>query len=132
MSYSLVALLCIGSWILLLSILAGWFLRSESESDLNPQRGTEIKQSDQLSLQEVYRFHYTRYLHQDKLGWSRVQTLMTIEAAILAGAMHEKSGWSIILLLLGTPVVIGVYRLTSVRLRIGLRFVSGDLRVTCA
>jgi len=67
-----------------------------------------IDESKNLILEkpdEVYRFISLYYLHQDKLSWSRTQTMVLIESGILAAAYKICSFLSIVPLLLGAIIV---------------------------
>lgn len=67
---------------------------------------------------EIYRFFTTYYLHQDKLSWSRAQTMVAIEAGVLAAAFSKVGSnnnmghlpW--IVLLFGTFLIFLIYRLS--------------------
>ena len=60
---------------------------------------------------DVYRWLTTYYLHQDRLSWSRMQTIVAVEAGILAAAFHMDVMASIVPLVIGTVVIILIWRL---------------------
>jgi hypothetical protein len=45
------------------------------------------------------------YIYQDQMGWSRTQTMVIIEAGVLAGAFAREGPLSPLLLTLGTFVI---------------------------
>lgn len=70
------------------------------------------QQPDHTSLDnEVYRFLVTYYLHQDKLSWSRTQTLVVVEAGLLAASFAKGGLIAIISLLIGSIVIWLIWRL---------------------
>ncbi len=67
--------------------------------DLPARRLDEVKDAD------VYRFLTTYYLHQDVIFTGRIQTLVLVEGAILAGAFARQGVPSVYVLVFGTWLV---------------------------
>ncbi len=68
--------------------------------------------TSQVTEDAVYKHLTDYYLYQDRLSWSRTQTLVVLEAALLA-ASYAKAGTFIapVILILGTFVVWLIWRL---------------------
>jgi hypothetical protein len=64
-----------------------------------------VAEAGTVSANEMYRFLGALYLHQDQMGWSRTQTLVAIEAGVLAAAFYIKWWLSPLILGLGTVLV---------------------------
>ena len=63
------------------------------------------------SPSEVFRLMGTYYLYQDQIGWNRTQTLVVIEAGVLAGAFSRQGWLGPALLVVGSLVVYWIYQL---------------------
>lgn len=60
---------------------------------------------------EVYRFLVTYYMYQDKLSWSRTQTLVAVEGGVLTASFVKGRLIAIISLLIGSAIVWLIWRL---------------------
>jgi len=60
---------------------------------------------------EVYRFLVTQYLYEDQLSWSRVQTLVAVEAGLLAAAFAKRGLVAILALVVGSLLIALIWRL---------------------
>jgi hypothetical protein len=63
------------------------------------------------SENEVFRLLGTYWIYQDQIGWSRTQTLVAVEAGVLAGAFAKAGALSVVILILGALLVGYLYRL---------------------
>lgn len=66
--------------------------------DTENQRNRLFKPSEpplDVDGKEVYRFLTSYYIHQNQLGWSRLQTVFFIEAGILAGFFSKTTSGNI-------------------------------------
>jgi hypothetical protein len=84
------------------------------ESD-QPNRDIGDFKPKKVPASEVYRFLYTYFIHLDRLLWSRIQAIVAIEVATLAGATAARHEGEAILgmfvLAAGTLLVLLIYGL---------------------
>jgi len=73
---------------------------------LTPEPGQSL-----VLANEVYRLLGTYYIYQDQIGWSRIQTIVAVEAGVLAGALSRKGILGPLALVLGTLLLHWLYRL---------------------
>lgn len=92
---------------------------SSQESEIQALKPGE----GEVAPAEVFRFMATYYIYQDQIGWSRTQTMVVVEVAVLAGAFARQGPLSPIVLVVGACVVCYLFRLIQrdwqVRDRIG-------------
>jgi hypothetical protein len=62
---------------------------------------------------EIYNFLTRYYLHQDQLSWSRIQTIVAIEGAVLAGALAKGGLLACGLLAFGALVIWLLWKLIN-------------------
>jgi uncharacterized iron-regulated membrane protein len=65
-----------------------------------------MNMNEQQMPAEIYRQFYTNWLNQDRLMWGRVQWIMTIEIAIIAGAMQHPNLLGCLGIVVGTLLII--------------------------
>ena len=68
--------------------------------------------TEKVPPDQIYNYMINYYLHQDRLSWSRTQTLIVIEAGLLATSYRLiNTPLSVIILFLGTPIIWFIWRL---------------------
>ena len=66
---------------------------------------TDGRKLTKVSDDAVYQWLTTYLLHQDQLSWSRTQTIVAVEAGVLAAAFYLDGRASVMPLLLGSGVI---------------------------
>jgi hypothetical protein len=67
----------------------------------------------EVTPNEVYRFLGAYWIYQDQIGWSRTQTIVIVEAAILAGALGRHGPLSPLILVLGSLLIHWLFRIIA-------------------
>jgi len=68
-----------------------------------------------ISANEIYKFMTTHWHHHNQLAWSKLNVLLALEAAVLAGAYAIKNdahGSACALVLVGSTVAVILYLLS--------------------
>jgi len=76
-----------------------------------PESPVPVEKPVVPSENEVFRLLGTYWIYQDQIGWSRTQTLVAVEAGVLAGAFAKTGALSVVILILGALLVAYLYRL---------------------
>lgn len=86
-------------------------------SDTATSAGEQLAPKEVAALipaSEYFRFLGAFYIHQDQLSWSRIQTVIAIEVAVLAVAFSRQGAISPLVCLLGGVGIVGVFWLMSI------------------
>ena len=86
-------------------------------SDAEPRPAADPKlcpdphRKEGVHVDQIYNWLTRRHVHQDQLRWSRTQTIVTIEAAIIASAFYLQGWWACIPVATGNLVIVVFWKI---------------------
>jgi hypothetical protein len=88
-----------------LALTLGEHEREEEMTIVNDESQVKKRKLTDVHDDAVYQWLTSYLLHQDQLSWSRTQTIVAVEAGVLAGAFYLNGRAAVIPLLLGAVVI---------------------------